>query len=115
MTAGRTSFSQKSNNNVRSAPALVDDALLGPAGEKLLARTRIRRGKSSRIGEMSGPGAGEEDLEGFDDTDFYQQLLREVIDARSGDGADADWVAVQKAKKAKKVVDTKASKGRRLR
>jgi hypothetical protein len=43
MTAGRTSFSQKSNNNVRSAPALVDDALLGPAREKLLDRGQERK------------------------------------------------------------------------
>ena len=48
----------------------------------------------------------------YDDTDFYQSLLRDVIDSRSGAAAGA--VGVQK-KKVKKVVDTKASKGRKLR
>ena len=52
----------------------------------------------------------------FYDTDFYQQLLRSVIDAREGAGTGAaDWMALQKQKKARKAVDTKASKGRKLR
>lgn len=55
-----------------------------------------------------------EDAEVFDDTDFYHQLLRDIIDARGNSGND-DWMAVQKEKKAKKKVDTKASKGRKLR
>jgi protein AATF/BFR2 len=65
-----------------------------------------------------GEGQGEEeeeDMEIFDDTDFYQQLLRDVIDAKSG--ANADWIAMQRERKAtkKKQVDTKASKGRKIR
>jgi protein AATF/BFR2 len=120
LPSSRTSFSRSATNNaLRSAPALVDDALTGPAGEKLLARTRIRRGKAGRVG-ATGPVAavGEEDAEGFDDADFYQQLLRDVIDARAdadGGGGEAEWLAAQRARKARKVVDTKASKGRRLR
>jgi protein AATF/BFR2 len=123
LPSSRTSFSRSSAANaLRSAPALIDDALAGPAGEKLLARTRIRRGKAGRVGG-AGAGAvavGEEDAEGFDDADFYQQLLRDVIDARAGaeggsGGGEAEWLAAQRSRKAKKVVDTKASKGRRLR
>lgn len=61
----------------------------------------------------------------FDDTDFYQSLLRDVIDARSGsngvtaglEGITADWrSAQQQRKKARqKTIDTRASKGRKLR
>lgn len=59
---------------------------------------------------------GREDPEVFDDTEFYHQLLRDVIDARgNGTGGNGDWMAVQKEKRAKKKVDTKASKGRKLR
>ena len=83
--------------------------------EKLLARTRVHRNKESRIGDHN-----EMEIEAnasiFDDTDFYQQLLRDVIDARkaghNGIGAD-NWIASQKQKK--KNVDTKASKGRKMR
>jgi len=82
--------------------------------DKILARTQVPRGKGHRIGvnpqeqdEQIGP-------EIFDDADFYQQLLRSVIDSR-GDGSAENWISIQKQKKAKKKVDTKASKGRKLR
>lgn len=87
---------------------------------KILKRTQLRRAKGTRIGtlnnEVVGSETGDEDTELFDDTDFYQQLLRDVIDARgnAAGGAD-DWMEVQKQKRSKKKVDTKASKGRKLR
>lgn len=82
------------------------------------------RGKDPRLGatlqlsEDSGKQSEdmEVDIEVFDDTDFYQQLLRDVIDAKGNDvGGRDDWMVIQKQKKAKKKVDTKASKGRKLR
>ena len=57
----------------------------------------------------------------FDDTDFYQQLLRDIIESRgaglNGEEAEPEWIRRQKAHKAKrkKTVDVKASKGRKLR
>lgn len=58
----------------------------------------------------------EEDEEIFDDTDFYQQLLRDVIDSKGrGSGQSMEWATSQKQKKSRKVVDTRASKGRKLR
>ena len=79
----------------------------------MVDRTRVYRGKEERIGSTSSQTA-EHDPEVFDDTDFYQQLLRDVIDARSGGGSQ-DWIQAQKERKKKKVVDTKASKGRKIR
>jgi hypothetical protein len=113
LPSNRNVFS-KNNNNLKSAVQLVDDTMVDY--EKLLARTRVWRGKGSRIGAEPTPVDQEPkpDLEIFDDTDFYQQLLRDVIDSQSGKGGE-DWVAIQKQKKAKKKVDTKASKGRKLR
>ncbi|KAK0188877.1 apoptosis-antagonizing transcription factor [Armillaria mellea] len=76
--------------------------------------TRIWRGKAERLGRvLENEEEQEHDSEIFDDTDLYQQLLRDVIDAEKN-GAD-DWLVVQKQKKAKKKVDTKASKGRKIR
>lgn len=98
-----------------SAVQLIDETLT--SHEKLVEKTRIRRGKGARIGaapEVS-EDQSQEDNEIFDDTDFYQKLLRDIIDSRGGgEGAD-DWLVQQKQKKAKKKVDTKASKGRKLR
>ncbi|KAG9096313.1 rRNA-processing protein bfr2 [Ceratobasidium sp. UAMH 11750] len=106
----------------RSAVELVEDAL-GESGAngggKAVGRTRVRRSGGARIGTAvdgeEGVDGVEGDAEVFDDLDFYQTLLRDVIDSRTGaDGAE-DWTTRQRLKKAKKVVDTKASKGRKLR
>ncbi|KAI8343135.1 apoptosis antagonizing transcription factor-domain-containing protein [Chlamydoabsidia padenii] len=62
------------------------------------------------------------DEELFDDNDFYQQQLRELIESRMVDTDDPiasgmRWAAIKKdqVKKKKKNIDTKASKGRKLR
>lgn len=59
----------------------------------------------------------------FDDDDFYHQLLRELIDRKTSAADPNDqvamgrqWLAIQKLRsKIKKKVDTKASKGRKVR
>ncbi len=56
------------------------------------------------------------DEEIFDDSDFYSKLLRELVENSSKGSsmsvamAGSDWL-----KKSKKKVDTKASKGRKVR
>ena len=79
----------------------------------MVDRTRVYRGKGERIG--SKIPSREHDPEVFDDTDLYQQLLRDIIDARNGGSGNQDWIQSQKERKKKKVVDTKASKGRKIR
>ncbi|KAB5588674.1 Protein bfr2 [Ceratobasidium theobromae] len=101
---------------VRSAVELVQDALGesgSQGGAKAIGRTRVRRSAGTRIGAGQDQAQAEGDAEVFDDLDFYQALLRDVIDSRTG--AQDDWVARQQMKKTKKVVDTRASKGRKLR
>ncbi|KAI9461447.1 apoptosis-antagonizing transcription factor [Boletus coccyginus] len=116
LPSNRNAFS-RTNQHIKSAPQLIDETLADHS--KVLARTRIYRGKGSRLGVSTmdeDRTGGREDPEVFDDTDFYHQLLRDVIDARgNGTGGNGDWMAVQKEKRAKKKVDTKASKGRKLR
>jgi protein AATF/BFR2 len=103
-------FLKKNSHQLKSIVQLIDDTLADH--DKLLARTRVR--KNARIGDPADAnGEAVNDEENFDDTDFYQQLLRDIIDAR-GNGAN-DWMAVQRQKKAKKTVDTRASKGRKVR
>ncbi|KAG8746215.1 rRNA-processing protein bfr2 [Ceratobasidium sp. 414] len=105
----------------RSAVELVEDALGesgASGGGRAVGRTRVRRSGGARIGTAIGEESGngvEGDAEVFDDLDFYQTLLRDVIDNRTGADGTEDWTTRQRLKKAKKVVDTKASKGRKLR
>ncbi|KAM6496856.1 Apoptosis antagonizing transcription factor domain containing protein, partial [Amanita muscaria] len=114
LPSNRNAFS-KNSQQTKSVVQLVEETL-SSGHDKLLSRTRVRRGKDGRItdgGDQDGSGVVEEDQELFDDTDFYHQLLRDVIDSKGG--LEDDWMAIQKEKKAKKKVDTKASKGRKIR
>ncbi|KAJ7460611.1 apoptosis-antagonizing transcription factor [Mycena latifolia] len=116
LPSNRNAFSSRNSQNLKSAVQLIDETLLDH--RKLIARTQVRRGKGARLGETADTEEeeGKVDIEAFDDTDFYQQLLRDIIDSRSANGTGSDdWMVIQKQKKAKKKVDTKASKGRKLR
>ncbi|KAJ2799882.1 rRNA-processing protein bfr2, partial [Coemansia helicoidea] len=108
--------------------------------ERLVERTQLQRVDYKIIGKDGGVEGddaatrGEDapatvdahlkktDPEIFDDTDFYQQLLRELIESRMVDSNDpmgslgVRWAAVNQRSDAKKrKVDTKASKGRKIR
>ncbi|GAA5939674.1 hypothetical protein JCM1841_001147 [Sporobolomyces salmonicolor] len=115
----------------QNAMAQIDHSLSSTERERLLKRTRVRRGEGKVVGggkglvplegeEKAGEERGKEiDGECFDDTDFYQQLLRDVVESRMLDLDDATLNALRMAsargKKVKKVVDTRASKGRKIR
>ncbi|KAH9935865.1 TRAUB-domain-containing protein [Epithele typhae] len=115
----RGSFLRDGKSSRVGVVGLVDQ-MLGAERTKLLDRTRRRRDGKTRIGQTASEGGDEEqgmDREVFDDTDYYQQLLRDVIVAREGDEGEPQWQQQQRERKArrKRTVDTKASKGRKLR
>ncbi|CAB1352794.1 unnamed protein product [Coregonus sp. 'balchen'] len=113
--------------------------------ERLLRRTQTRRSEYRVLGKLeataplpettTAEGEGTEQLlkanthlkdldeEIFDDDDFYHQLLRELIERKTSAADPNDqvamgrqWLAIQKLRsKIKKKVDTKASKGRKVR
>jgi len=89
--------------------------------ERLVKRTKMPRS----CAPVQAKAKVVEDADIFDDADFYQLLLKELVDQRmmdssstpgaSGDGGrPMQWTAVKEAK-TKKNVDTKASKGRKMR
>ncbi|XP_051891375.1 protein AATF isoform X2 [Pristis pectinata] len=113
--------------------------------ERLLRRTQTKRSLYSILGKVekdsqqipeSVPGEMEIvpqgksnahlkdiDEEIFDDDDFYHQLLRELIERKTSAVDPNDqvamgrqWLAIQKLRsKIKRKVDTRASKGRKIR
>ncbi|RIA95511.1 apoptosis-antagonizing transcription factor [Glomus cerebriforme] len=98
--------------------------------ERLIKRTQLKRNSDKILGKKEhepdkdikkhDKHLSNYDIEIFDDTDFYQQLLRELIESRMIDTDDPialgmQWAAIKQTKQKKKQVDTKASKGRRLR
>ncbi|KAI9765427.1 MAG: rRNA-processing protein bfr2 [Geoglossum simile] len=83
--------------------------------DRLIKRTRVPRS----CAPIQAQKKISEDQEIFDDADFYQVLLKELVDQRmvessNGQSITVQWTAVRDAK-TKRNVDTRASKGRRLR
>ncbi|CAB3257228.1 unnamed protein product [Arctia plantaginis] len=130
--------------NIKNAPTntvLQQISYILSDREKLVRRTQLKRSEYDIIGyqkNVSGEnnnenGTGEIPAsthrkdndeyisEIFDDSDFYHQLLRELIECKSADISDPvqlsrQWIALQQMRsKMKRKVDTKASKGRKIR
>ncbi|XP_074593249.1 protein AATF-like [Brevipalpus obovatus] len=102
--------------------------------DRLLRKTQLKRSEYEILGkkvaedESAAQSLVESkkedpiDPEIFDDDDFYRQLLRQLIESKtSADSLDPvtlsrRWLEVQKLRsKMKKKIDTKASKGRKIR
>lgn len=112
LSSTKVSF-KSGSGQLKSAGELVDEALRD--SERLIKRTW---GKTVRIGAGSDGNteAGSEekgDEETFDDKEFYQAMLRDVIESKGGKDAEV-YINPNRQKKNKKI-DTKASKGRKLR
>ncbi|KHN77005.1 Protein AATF [Toxocara canis] len=87
---------------------------------RLIRRTQTKRSDTERIG---GNPETTFDVELFDDDDFYQQLLKDLIERKSAEVVDPiemskQWLEMQKLRQKRsknKKIDTKASKGRKIR
>jgi len=106
----------KKLNNVapRSITASIRESL-STDRDRLISRTRTPRACAP---VQAANDEIQQDPEIFDDTDFYQQLLKALVDQRMVDssaGGAVQWTAAMRDAKKKKKVDTKASKGRKLR
>jgi len=83
---------------------------------RLVKRTRVKRVDCNMLGRNK---AKEGNM--FDDSDFYHHLLRELIEKKTAATSDSaevgrQWLQIQKLRsKLKKKVDTRASKGRKVR
>lgn len=103
--------------------------------QRLVQRTRTRRSQLHELGQQLPSDGGDGDTAGsnpaqadvqydselFDDSDFYQHLLRELIERKTASVTDPHtlgrhWVGAEKLRhNVKKKVDTRASKGRKIR
>uniref|UniRef100_A0A2R5LEH8 Putative apoptosis antagonizing transcription factor n=1 Tax=Ornithodoros turicata TaxID=34597 RepID=A0A2R5LEH8_9ACAR len=96
---------------------------------RLILRTQTKRSSYKVLGETEDDKDNKEenaenkavDEEIFDDDDFYHHLLREVIERKTANidnpvALSRQWLEIQKLRsKVKRKIDTKASKGRRMR
>lgn len=95
----------------------VSAAMRNP--DRMIQRTRLRPSPEWRVlGQEQGdgePGGDEGNPETFDDADFYQQLLREFLEAADPTSLGALGVHRMRNKGKKKGVHQRASKGRKIR
>ncbi|KAJ4293931.1 rRNA-processing protein bfr2 [Collariella sp. IMI 366227] len=103
------------NSETQTLVSALDEQLL--SSERLVKRARTPRS----CAPAQAAKKVEEDPEIYDDADFYQLLLKELVDQRSTDtGAPGEsvatvrWAALKETK-TRKHVDRRASKGRKLR
>ncbi|GAK66567.1 TRAUB-domain-containing protein [Moesziomyces antarcticus] len=131
VTSAAAAASAASNGNkftqlraVNQTPSTqIAAALAGDGLGRLVARTRVLRTESEGAHKLGRTvDADQVDVEVFDDSDFYSALLKELIERRSGvvPSADGTTAAMMLSglsgnKKNKPAVDTRASKGRKLR
>lgn len=115
-----TNAKNRLNASVTQTLTEVLDAQL--TSSHLVTRTQQPRSCAPIQSNASTKGA-QPDPAIYDDADFYGLMLKELLEQRSAENANggtaefvvqAPWQVAREAK-TKKVVDTKASKGRRLR
>ncbi|KAH8837438.1 hypothetical protein MCOR27_004686 [Pyricularia oryzae] len=116
-TTAVTSKRQLGTTTVESLTSVLEDQLVNP--DRLVKRTRVPRS----CAPIQSSKKVQEDENIYDDADFYQLLLKELVDQRTLDGSGGGaggsvptvkWAAVKEAR-TRKVVDRRASKGRKLR
>lgn len=117
-TAAMTTSRKLGPATSQSLVSILDDQLLG-SSDRLIKRTRTPRS----CAPVQAAKKVAEDAAIYDDADFYQLLLKELVDQRTldsasgttdGAGVTVRWAALKEAK-TRKQVDRKASKGRKLR
>lgn len=99
-----------------SISTVLEEQLLDP--ERLIKRSRVPRS----CAPFQVSKSIKEDAGIYDDADFYQILLKELVDQRTADSeaqqsagvATVQWAAMKEAKTTK-AVDRKASRGRKMR
>lgn len=107
----------------KTQPVVVEKSKLDNKSKRSLTsaiRDTLSTDQERLVNKTRGPDGNPEI---FDDTDFYGMLLKALVDSRMVDGnsvgGEIRWAAAAQRQKQKmrkgKEVDTKASKGRKLR
>ena len=114
------SFSERVSSYIQSSDEKLRRKIHLTHGESpaVLGVSNTAKGRQARESVLSGNGSAEAaslNLETFDDSDFYGQLLQEFLESRGMQQAGKDAVGGAQVPKRRKQVDRNASKGRKLR
>lgn len=121
----RNKFSQTPSQ--QPLTAVLDAQLLGSQGQKNIDKARTPSSCAPLQAQTTTVADREESGGVYDDSDFYATLLRELVEQRMGDSTSAPSLSAMegtkpllpgmkdRALRVRKNVDTKASKGRKMR
>ncbi|KAH7381351.1 apoptosis-antagonizing transcription factor [Phaeosphaeria sp. MPI-PUGE-AT-0046c] len=121
-TRATTVTNNKNRLNAATTQTLTEVLDTQLQSSHLITRTQTPRSCAPIQSNASNKGS-QPDPAIYDDADFYGLMLKELLEQRSAENANggaaefvvqAPWQVAREAK-TKKIVDTKASKGRRLR
>ncbi|OAK96721.1 TRAUB-domain-containing protein [Phaeosphaeriaceae sp. SRC1lsM3a] len=121
-TRATTVSNNKNRLNASATQTLTEVLDTQLQSSHLITRTQTPRSCAPIQSNASNKGS-QPDPAIYDDADFYGLMLKELLEQRSAENANggtaefvvqAPWQVAREAK-TKKIVDTKASKGRRLR
>uniref|UniRef100_A0A1D2A909 Protein AATF n=1 Tax=Auxenochlorella protothecoides TaxID=3075 RepID=A0A1D2A909_AUXPR len=106
------------NLKALNQPVSHQVAQLMQASDAVIERTQLERDQTGVIGQpiqpqqAAGSKPGDRDPETFDDTDFYSTLLKEFLESTEAPALTSQKYA---GTKKRKIVDRRASKGRKIR
>ncbi|GMF12018.1 unnamed protein product [Phytophthora lilii] len=114
----KTDLAAGGKNNQAKKFKAVNQDILAQVESVLVDPQRVKRKAHAPLDvpEAEATDGAEDMLDElmYDDSDFYQQLLKEFIESGGG-GAGPDAMVRRTHRKKKKIVNRKASKGRQLR
>ncbi|KAG6541665.1 hypothetical protein Mapa_016930 [Marchantia paleacea] len=114
LRAFNQSISQQISTAMRDTSRLIDGMRLKSSSLRVLGEcVDIEDHTENAVEEVKEE---EKNQETFDDSEFYQNLLHEFLDSSDPMGqAGRDLIALKRRTKNRKVVDRRASKGRKIR
>lgn len=114
----RANVNMKKFDSFETCPSkMIEQTLTNK--DRLIRRTHQKRSEYKIIG--ASQQVDDYDEEVYDDDDFYHQLLRQIIENKTGESENSlslykKYSEIQRMRsKMKKKVDTRASKGRKIR
>ncbi|KAF3789267.1 bfr2 protein [Nymphaea thermarum] len=116
MTTGAAAFKSKLRAFNQSISQQVATNMRDPS--RMIKRMQLRRSLTSVIGnvpDLEEDSSADGDPELLDDSEFYQQLLKEFLESFHPDSTENVLILQKTRTKKKKSVDRRASKSRKIR
>ncbi|KAH7425523.1 hypothetical protein KP509_11G058800 [Ceratopteris richardii] len=119
LRAFNQSITQQIEGHMRDFSRMLERMCLSKSAVNVIGRPAAENEKPSSDGDVNGVNPGEQLVDGdpelIDDSEFYQELLREFLESADPSSLGASYPSRSTRVKHRKIVDRRASKGRKIR